>query len=228
MVSVHGSRPLLYAVPLDRARPSIGSSFREASSTEPSKPRLLDRVRGALRARHYSRRTEDTYVAWLRRYILFHDKRHPAEMRAPEITRLLSALAVEDNVAASTQNQALSALLFLYREVLELDLPWPDGVVFRGQARQVAETATKYLLPTVFEFKLFVEAGGLMSYGTDVADLYRRAALYVDRILKGTKPSDLPIEQPTKFELVINLKTAKALGLTVRPSTLARADKIIE
>ena len=129
MVSVHGSHPLLYPVPSDCARPSVMSAFREPSSTEPSKPRLLDRVRGALRTRHYSRRTEDTYVAWIRRYIFFHNKRHPAEMGAPEITRFLSALAVEGNVAASTQNQALSAILFLYREVLELDLPWLDGVV---------------------------------------------------------------------------------------------------
>ncbi len=126
MISVDRNRPLLYAVPLEVARPSV---LRETSPTGPSKPRLLDRVRDALRARHYSRRTEDVYVAWIRRYILFHGKRHPADMGAPEITRFLSALAVEGNVAASTQNQALSALLFLYREVLELDLPWLDGIV---------------------------------------------------------------------------------------------------
>src|SRR5881396_3334782 len=93
------------------------------------KPRLLDRVRDAIRARHYSRRTEDAYVGWIRRYIFFHGKRHPIEMGAAEVTRFLSSLAVEGKVAASTQNQALSALLFLYRDVLELDLPWLDGVV---------------------------------------------------------------------------------------------------
>ncbi len=77
------------------------------------KPRLLDRVRDAIRARHYSRRTEDAYVGWIRRYIFFHGKRHPAEMGAPEVARFLSSLAVDGHVAASTQNQALSALLFL-------------------------------------------------------------------------------------------------------------------
>jgi len=82
-----------------------------------------------VRARHYSRRTEKAYVAWIRRYILFHGKRHPLEMGAPELTRYLSSLAVEGNVAASTQNQALSALLFLYREVLEQEVPWLDDVV---------------------------------------------------------------------------------------------------
>ncbi len=82
-----------------------------------------------MRARHYSRRTEKAYVAWIRRYILFHGKRHPLEMGAPELTRYLSSLAVEGNVAASTQNQALSALLFLYREVLEQEVPWLDDVV---------------------------------------------------------------------------------------------------
>jgi integron integrase len=86
-------------------------------------------VRTAARVRHYSRRTEKAYLAWIRRFIFFHGKCHPAEMGAPEITKFLSSLAVEGNVAASTQNQALSALLFLYREVLEQDLPWLDEVV---------------------------------------------------------------------------------------------------
>ena len=102
---------------------------REAGPPAPPKPRLLDRVRAAVCARHFSYRTEEAYVAWIRRYILFHGKRHPAEMGAPEITRFLTALAVEGRVAASTQTQALSALLFLYRHVLALDLPWLEGVV---------------------------------------------------------------------------------------------------
>src|SRR2546422_1475029 len=93
------------------------------------KPRLLDRVRAVVRARHYSRRTEEAHVGWIRRFIFFHGKRHPAEMGGAEITAFLTALAVNGRVAASTQNQALSALLFLYRDVLEVDLPWLDGVV---------------------------------------------------------------------------------------------------
>jgi hypothetical protein len=92
-------------------------------------PRLLDRVRQALRARHYSRRTEESYVAWIWRYIVFHGKRHPIELGAPEVTRFLTWLAVDGRVAASTQNQALSVLLFLYREVLEVDLPWLGEIV---------------------------------------------------------------------------------------------------
>jgi integron integrase len=90
---------------------------------------LLDRVRAALRIRHYSHRTEDAYVAWIRRYIFFHGKRHPADMGAPGLATFLSSLEVDGRVAPSTQNQALSALLFLYREVLELRVPWLDGVV---------------------------------------------------------------------------------------------------
>ena len=93
---------------------------------------------------------------------------------------------------------------------------------------QIVGLAAKNRLPGMYPFSLFVEAGGLMSYGTNLSDLYRRAATYVDKILKGAKPADLPIEQPTKFELVINLKTAKALGLTIPPSVLIRADQVIQ
>jgi len=86
----------------------------------------------------------------------------------------------------------------------------------------------KERLPVMFPYREAVETGGLISYGPSLVDLWRRAAIYVDRILKGARPSELPIEQPTKFELVINLKTAKALGLTLPPSLLQRADQVIE
>ncbi len=109
----------------------------------PPAPRLLDRVRGALRTRHFSLRTEKAYVGWIRRYILFHGKRHPAEMGAAEITQFLSALAIQRNVAASTQNQALSALLFLYREVLEQELPWLDEIVRAKSPERVPVVLTR-------------------------------------------------------------------------------------
>jgi len=96
-----------------------------------------------------------------------------------------------------------------------------------GQLKRIVDFAAKSRLPTMHQESRWVEAGGLMSYGTSYADLYRRAAVYVDRILKGTKPTDLPVEQPTKFELVINLKTAKQIGLTIPPNVLARADRVI-
>ena len=97
-----------------------------------------------------------------------------------------------------------------------------------AQRRLIVDFATSNRLPSIHAFREAVEVGGLMSYGVNVADLFRRAAGYVDKILKGAKPGDLPIEQPTAFELVINLKTAKALGLTIPPALLARADQVIE
>jgi putative ABC transport system substrate-binding protein len=100
--------------------------------------------------------------------------------------------------------------------------------MFTRNATRIVEMATKSRLPAIYHRNEFVKAGGLMSYGPDHTDLYRRAATYVDKILKGAKPSDLPVEQPTKFELVINLKTAKALDLTIPPDVLMFADRVIK
>ena len=102
------------------------------------------------------------------------------------------------------------------------------GALINTQQRRVLDFATKNRLPAMYPDSEFVEAGGLMSYAPNYADLYRRAADFVDKILKGTKPADIPVEQPTKFELVINLKTAKQIGVTIPPSVVARADKVIK
>jgi len=103
-----------------------------------------------------------------------------------------------------------------------------DDAAFTAQRTKIAELALKNRLPTMSGFREMVDAGGLMAYGPHYGDLYRRAATQVHKILNGAKPADLPIEQPTTFELVINLKTANALGLTIPPSILARADEVIE
>jgi putative ABC transport system substrate-binding protein len=110
----------------------------------------------------------------------------------------------------------------------------PDGLyvigspVMNTNRTQIVGFALKSRLPSIYSVRGFVEAGGLMYYGADLADSYRRVAYFVDRILKGAKPADLPVEQPTKFELVINLKTAKQIGLTIPPEVLARANRLIK
>jgi putative ABC transport system substrate-binding protein len=106
-----------------------------------------------------------------------------------------------------------------------IELPNP---LFHANIARIVNFASKHKLPTIFHSKDFVEAGGLMAYGADFTDLYRRAATYVDKILKGAIPAGLPVEQPTKFEMVINLKTAKQIGLTIPPNVLARADRVIK
>jgi putative tryptophan/tyrosine transport system substrate-binding protein len=100
--------------------------------------------------------------------------------------------------------------------------------MFYDQRTRIAELAARSRLPAIYSVKDFAEAGGLMAYGVNLGESFRRAATYVDKILKGTKPADLPVEQPTKFDLVVNLKAAKGLGLTIPPSLLARADEVIQ
>jgi len=101
-------------------------------------------------------------------------------------------------------------------------------VHFISHRKRTLELAAQYHLPAIYSLSFFARDGGLASYGIDTIDLYRRAASYVDRILKGTKPADLPVQGPVKFELAINLKTAKALGLDIPPTLIARADEVIE
>ena len=102
-----------------------------------------------------------------------------------------------------------------------------DAFVFTHRTRIVKLAATSRL-PGIYGFREFVEVGGLMSYAANLSDMYRRAAYYVDKILKGAKPAELPVEQPTRFEFIINLKAAKQIGLTIPPNVLARADKVIK
>ena len=126
---------------LSRFQASLGN--RDPGGTpvvapvSPPKPKLLDQVRQAIRTRHYSPRTEETYVHWIKRFIFFHNKRHPLEVAEPEIARFLSNLATESHVSASTQNQALNAVLFLYRQVLRKDIGYVDGVVRANRPKRL-------------------------------------------------------------------------------------------
>ena len=104
----------------------------------------------------------------------------------------------------------------------------PTGPLLFAERKRIVELAGKYKLPAIYYQKEFVDEGGLMSYGADYDDLYRSAAVYVDKILKGAKPADLPVQQATKFEFVINLKAAKQIGLTLSPEFLARANNVIK
>jgi putative ABC transport system substrate-binding protein len=165
------------------------------------------------------------------------------------MTRVAAAFNTLNPGTRSLFKETEAAATKLGLKVLPLDIHFPDGVerAFAEAVRlrasavviisdgativhraQLGSAALQHHLPTIFANKIYLEGGGLMSYGPDIIEVWRHAATYVDRILKGAKPADMPIEQPTKFELVINLKTAKALGLTIPPSLLARADQVIE
>ena len=147
-----------------------------------------------------------------------------------EVKELLPVAARE--LALTIQPWEVRAADDFDRVFAALNKQRPDGVYVTGSPllganrKRIADFAIKSQLPSVSS-RAYVDAGGLMSYGPDLADSYRRVAIYVDKILKGAKPADLPIEQPTKFELVVNLKTAKQIGLTIPPNVLARADRVI-
>ena len=130
-------------------------------------------------------------------------------------------------LAARSPQEIDSAFAAMTRERAGALVVLTDSI-FTNQRRQIAELATKRRLPSIFMTLEYAEAGGLMAYSANFLDVQRRAATFVDKILKGAKPADLPIEQPTKFDFVINLKTAKALGLTIPPSMLLQADRVIE
>ena len=151
---------------------------------------------------------------------------HRPGLKAVEVAGPALGLRIQP-VAVRSATEFDSAFSAIVREraggVLVLSTP-----IFIAGAKRLAELALTHKLPTMFGPRHHVEAGGLMSYSPDRADLYRRGAIYVDKILKGAKPADLPVQQPTRFELVINLKTAKALGLTIPPSFLNRADEVIQ
>jgi len=128
---------------------------------------------------------------------------------------------------ASTPQEIGNAFSMMVREKADAVIVGSPSV-FAQQHRQIAELALKYRMPSLFEDRVTVENGGLISYGQKLTDFYERSATYVDKIFKGAKPGDLPVEQPVSFELVVNLKTAKALGLTIPQTILVRADEVIE
>jgi putative ABC transport system substrate-binding protein len=156
---------------------------------------------------------------------------NPGQSNHPNFLKRIQATDKTNRVKispaqASTASQIDAAFGAMKREHAEALIVLPDPF-FLAQARRIADLAAQQRLPTMFWTRDLVEAGGLMSYGQNNAEHYYRAATYIDKILKGAKPADLPVEQPTKIELVINLKTAKALGLTMQ-DLLFRADKVIE
>jgi putative ABC transport system substrate-binding protein len=143
----------------------------------------------------------------------------------PQTARTLGmALPIVEATTAEELDIAFASVAAQHADAINV---FGDALTVNNAPR-VTALAAEHRLPAIYLFRLFATNGGLISYGPDIADLFFRAGGYVDKILKGTKPSDLPVEQPTKFELAINMKTAKALGLTVPPSLLVRADEVIE
>ncbi|HWO99322.1 MAG TPA: integron integrase [Methylococcus sp.] len=194
----------------------------ETITATPRPPKLLDRLREAIRLRHYSIRTEQVYVDWVRRFILFHGKRHPQEMGAAEVTAFLTHLAVERNVSASTQNQAKAALLFLYREVLGVELPWLDEIILAKAPRRLPVVLTRGEVRRLFE--AMSGTTGLVAsllYGTGmrlleglrlrVKDLEFERREIIVRAGKGNKDRVTVLPENLILPLKAHLQKVKAL-----------------
>ena len=152
-----------------------------------------------------------------------------AEAFIKDVRAAASTLKVQMEIAhARDRREIEAAFITLARTKIEALMVAPDTLFATSGRAQIVSLATQYAIPTIYTVREYVSDGGLVSYGPSVADAYRQVAIYTGRVIKGTKPSDLPVVQSTTFEFVINLKTAKALGLTVPPTLLARADEVIE
>lgn len=170
---------------------------------------------------------KETVPRLIRVGVLWNPRNSVMVLRMEEAKVAAKALNVKlQSVEVSATTDFDKAFSTLTSERPEALLTLADPLTGRHQQR-IVDFTLKSRLPAMYEFKEWVDAGGLVSYGPDDQDNFRRAAIYVDKILKGTKPSDLPVEQPMRFELMINVKTAKAIGLTIPPNVLARADKVI-
>jgi putative tryptophan/tyrosine transport system substrate-binding protein len=160
--------------------------------------------------------------------VLSNTKNPQSKIEMKEMQTAAQAMGLQLHPAEiSTEDELENAFAAMNRAAAQALIVLTDPILF-SQRKRAVDLASKYKLPAVYSFQGFVEEGGLMSYGPSDADLFRRAAGYVDRILKGAKPRELPVEQPTKFDLYINLGTAKALGITIPETFLARADRVIE
>jgi putative ABC transport system substrate-binding protein len=152
-------------------------------------------------------------------------KTNPLQLKQVQAAAQALALDVRPFELSSSE-QFEAAFVTMVRERSDALMVLPDPI-FNARRKQIVALATKYKLPGIYDRRAYTDVGGLMTYGPDFPDLLLRAATYVDKILKGAKPADLPVEQATKFELVINLKAAKQIGLTIPPNVLARADRVI-
>jgi len=160
--------------------------------------------------------------------LLVNPKFPGTERAMRDVTAAASAIGLQvDVVQASDSREIESVFRTLFDNKADALLVGPDAFLV-SRRLQLAILAARHVLPAVYNVREYAEAGGLMSYGTNVRDAYRQIGVYVGRILKGAKPEDLPVVQPSKFELVINLSTARALGIEVPPNLLARADEVIE
>jgi putative tryptophan/tyrosine transport system substrate-binding protein len=160
--------------------------------------------------------------------VLYYPGTPSVKVTMPETEEAARLLKVQlQRVSVEASDELEKAFSAMSKERAEALVKLPSAVL-TSYRKQIVELAAKRRLPAMYEDKVIVEDGGLMSYGSDIADVYRRAATYVDKILKGAKPTDLPVEQPMKFEMIINLKTAKQIGVTIPPNVLVRADKVIK